>query len=117
MNALLPQDDRADMTVSSPAPEMSPAEISETALRMAASIDAWLQQGEDGLSDEAIQILLASLVTLYAAKVEAGSKIPPLNPYTHGVTATDIMVTASGLLKVGNLQVFELGMWQSYTGR
>jgi hypothetical protein len=27
------------------------------------------------------------------------------------------MVTASGLLKAANLAVFELGMWQSWTGR
>jgi hypothetical protein len=26
-------------------------------------------------------------------------------------------VTASGLLKSANLAVFELGMWQSWTGR
>jgi hypothetical protein len=27
------------------------------------------------------------------------------------------MVTASGLLKAADLAVFELGMWQSWTGR
>jgi hypothetical protein len=27
------------------------------------------------------------------------------------------MITASGLLKAANLAVFELGMWQSWTGR
>jgi hypothetical protein len=27
------------------------------------------------------------------------------------------MITASSLLKAADLQVFELGMWQSYTGR
>jgi hypothetical protein len=32
-------------------------------------------------------------------------------------TPTDVMVTASKLLKSANLQVFELGMWQSWTGR
>jgi hypothetical protein len=33
------------------------------------------------------------------------------------VSATDVMITASGLLKSADLQVFELGMWQSWTGR
>jgi hypothetical protein len=51
---------------------------------------------------------------LYSAQVEAGSQLPPV---TANVTSTDIMVTASGLLKAGNLAVFELGMWQSWTGR
>jgi hypothetical protein len=32
------------------------------------------------------------------------------------VTPTDIMLTSSQLLRAGNLQVFELGMWQSWTG-
>ena len=93
------------------------SETSETALRMAASLDALLAKGEDGLSNEALQTLLASLVTLYAAKIEAGHKFPPLKPNIQACSATDIMVIASALLKVGNLQVFELGMWQSYTGR
>jgi len=34
-----------------------------------------------------------------------------------GVSPTDVMITASGLLKAADLQVFELGMWQSWTGR
>ena len=34
-----------------------------------------------------------------------------------GVTATDVMTTASGLLRAVNLAVFELGMWQSWSGR
>ena len=93
------------------------SEISETALCMAARLDALLTKGEDGLSNEALQTLLASLVTLYAAKIEAGHKFPPLKPNIQACSATDIMVIASALLKVGNLQVFELGMWQSYTGR
>jgi len=39
----------------------------------------------------------------------------PVKP--RGVTSTDIMITASGLLKSQSLAVFELGMWQSWTGR
>jgi hypothetical protein len=48
--------------------------------------------------------------------VEAGEQLLPL-PERGGATATDVMVTASGLLKAANLAVFELGMWQSWTGR
>jgi len=32
-----------------------------------------------------------------------------------GTNATDLMITASALLRSGDLEVFELGMWQSYT--
>jgi hypothetical protein len=33
------------------------------------------------------------------------------------VTATDVMVTATAMLKAVNLQLFELGMWQAWSGR
>jgi hypothetical protein len=107
----------AKAMAANPEPETTSEEVSETALRMAASLDALLAKGEDGLSNDALQTLVASLVTLYAAKIEAGHKFPPLKPNIQACSATDIMVITSALLKVGNLQVFELGMWQSYTGR
>ena len=49
-------------------------------------------------------------------QIEAGEQLLPL-PARGGATATDVMITASGLLKAANLAVFELGMWQSWTGR
>ena len=107
----------ANAMAANPELETASEEASETAVRMAARLDALLAKGEDGLSNEALQTLLASLVTLFAAKIEAGHKFPPLKPNIQACSATDIMVIASALLKVGNLQVFELGMWQSYTGR
>jgi hypothetical protein len=33
------------------------------------------------------------------------------------VPPTAVMSTASGILRAANLAVFELGMWQSWTGR
>ena len=70
----------------------------------------------DLLSTEALQALMAAVCRVYAAQVEAGEQFLPL-PERGGVTATDVMVTASGLLRAANLAVFELGMWQSWTGR
>jgi hypothetical protein len=43
--------------------------------------------------------------------VPAGDELLPLAE-RGGATATEVMVTASGLLKAANLAVFELGMWQ-----
>ena len=63
-----------------------------------------------------IQALMAAVCKTYAAQVEAGEQVLPL-PQRGGATATEVMVTASGLLKAANLAVFELGMWQSWTGR
>jgi N-methylhydantoinase A len=72
------------------------------------------------------------LVEGISAGVEkAGSNYAAVGLFLHGstiaintilertgrVAPTDVMITASGLLKAADLQVFELGMWQSYTGR
>ena len=68
------------------------------------------------MSEDAIQALMAAACRSYTARIEAGDSFPPVAPRSL-VTSTDVMVTASGLLKSANLAVFELGMWQSWTGR
>ena len=69
----------------------------------------------DMLSPEALQTLMAAACNLYSAQVEAGQQHLPLKPL--GVPPTAVMSTASGILRAANLAVFELGMWQSWTGR
>lgn len=92
------------------------ASASAEAKRLAADMERALAGGQLDLLDlPALQALMAATCRTYAAKVEAGEEILPLSP--HGATATDVMLTASGLLKSSNLAVFELGMWQSCTGR
>jgi len=81
---------------------------------LAADIQRALKTGDhEVLSPETLQKLMTAACRLYSAQVEAGSQALPVGE----VTPTDIMVTASGLMKAGNLAVFELGMWQSWTGR
>jgi hypothetical protein len=69
------------------------------------------------LPPELVQKLIAAAIRAYSAKVQAGEQFPPYDERTGRVAPTDVMITASGLLKAADLQVFELGMWQSYTGR
>jgi cytochrome P450 len=91
--------------------------VSAEARRLAAAVERALASGQrDLLSTEALQALMAAICKVYGARVEAGEQLLPL-PERGGATATDVMVTASGLLKAANLAVFELGMWQSWTGR
>jgi hypothetical protein len=91
--------------------------VSAEAERLAAVLDAALAEGRlDVVSPQALQALFAALCKNYSARVEAGEDVLPLNP-RGSATPTDVMVTASKLLKSANLQVFELGMWQSWTGR
>ena len=87
------------------------------AKRLAVEMERALASGRhDLLTAEALQALMAAVCKTYAAQVEAGDALLPL-PERGGATATEVMVTASGLLKAANLAVFELGMWQSWTGR
>ena len=93
------------------------ANASAQAAQLAAEIERALAGGKpDVLTTAALQALMGAVCKTYAAQVEAGSDTLPL-PMRGGATATDVMVTASGLLKAANLAVFELGMWQSWTGR
>jgi hypothetical protein len=81
---------------------------------LAADIQRALAAGNlDVLTPQALQTLMTAACRLYSAQVEGGSETLPVRE----VTPTDIMVTASGLMRAGNLAVFELGMWQSWTGR
>jgi hypothetical protein len=92
-------------------------DVSAEAKRLSAEIERALASGQrDLLSTPALQALMAAACKSYAARVDAGEEVLPL-PQRGGATATDVMITASGLLKAANLAVFELGMWQSWTGR
>jgi hypothetical protein len=67
------------------------------------------------LPDAALQQLFKACVRLYSQKIDAGERITPCGE-TRDISATSIMVTTSGLLKGANLELFELGMWQSFSG-
>ena len=101
-----------------PAGKVGPtAAASAEATRLAAEIERGLADGRiDMLSPPALQALMAAACKAYAAQVEAGNPMAALAQRTT-VTPTEVMLTASGLLRAANLAVFELGMWQSWTGR
>jgi hypothetical protein len=93
------------------------ADASAQAIGLAASIEASLADGDiQALTPAALQALLGAACKAYAAQVEAGQPLAAL-PQRTTVSPTEVMVTASGLLRAANLAVFELGMWQSWTGR
>ena len=70
-----------------------------------------------GLQDSDLQSLLAAVVREYAARAETRDDPLPALPPESGVTATEAMLAVSAILKAVNIQVFELGMWQSWSGR
>ncbi len=63
-----------------------------------------------------LQKLLALAVRLYASEYHAGCE-EPIFPQGHGVSATDVMVASTAMLKAVNIQLFELGMWQMWAKR
>jgi hypothetical protein len=67
-------------------------------------------------SDAEIQNMLANAVRLYAERAaERDGALPAFPP--EATTATEVMVTVTAMLKAVNLQVFELGMWQAWSGQ
>jgi hypothetical protein len=98
-----------------PAPEavVSTPESAE-ALRFAATIEKMLADGDlETLQPHAQQALIAALCKYFAANTDMGNRYPALG--RSAVTATDVMVMCGALLKAADLQVFELGMWQSWS--
>ncbi len=90
---------------------------SAQALHLAAEMEQGIAGGRlDVVSQEALQKLTAAVCKTYSLQVQSGGQSLPLHQRS-GVSPTDVMIVASGLLRAADLQVFELGMWQSWTGR
>ena len=90
--------------------------LSAEAIKLAGDIEEAFKKSDNAISEEAMQNLMGALCRVYAAQVENGAKYTPIAE-GQVVSPTGVMVTASGLLRAANLAVFELGMWQSWTGR
>ena len=84
--------------------------------RLAASLEQALAEGHaDALAPAAVQRLMAAICRTYRAQIDAGQDYLPLG---HTALApTDVMVACGALLRAADLGVFELGVWQSFTGR
>ena len=90
--------------------------VTDNANQLAATLERALADGKaDAIAPEALQTLLAALCKVYSVQLETDPGLLPVA--ARSVNSTDVMVTASGLLKSSNLAVFELGMWQSWSGR
>jgi hypothetical protein len=84
--------------------------------RLAAALTDLVRRGEAGdFPDETLRHLMAALVKLHGSKFDDGQR-PVLLVAEDQVSATAVLVAASALLKASNLEIFELGMWQSWSG-
>jgi hypothetical protein len=77
---------------------------------VAAARDA-IKRGEpDAVSDKTLQQVLTAAVKLYAAKVERrGYDVVPFPQ--HAVTATETVVTACGIIRAADLNMFDVAIW------
>jgi hypothetical protein len=76
-----------------------------------AAARAALKRGQpDAISDRTLQQVLTAAVKVYAAKVERrGHDVPPFAQGT--VTATESVVTACGLIRAADLNMFDVAIW------
>ena len=72
---------------------------------------AALKRGQpDAISDHALQRILTAAVKVYAAKVERrGHDVAPFG--RGAVTATETVVTACGLIRAADLNMFDVAIW------
>lgn len=95
------------MCASEPAPEFGA--LAESVLREG---DRRLAAGETAdVADADIQRLLTTAARLYARKTdEEGRAFSPVAE-GHVLTATDVAVTVTALLRAADLNLFDLAMW------
>jgi len=64
----------------------------------------------DRIADKALQQVLTAAVKIYAAKVERrGHDVAPFTP--GAVTATETVVTACGMIRAADLNMFDVAIW------
>jgi hypothetical protein len=68
---------------------------------------------ESSMTDEDLQILLAKAVRLYSSR--ASERQLEIFPQASGVTATAVMFAATAMLRAVDVQLFELGTWQTFS--
>ena len=102
--------------ISAPEPVVSTAKSKE-ALKLAKEIEQALVKGDmEYIQPHAVQALMMALCKYYAANDEADI-VYPILPGRLAISGTDAMVVCGALLRAVDLQVFELGMFQSWSGR
>ncbi len=62
-----------------------------------------------------LQHVFGALCEFYAADVTQRERITPINTI-EGASPTAVLMTTTALLRGANLELFELGMWQTWSG-
>ena len=92
--------------------EADRGDLNAAAERALEIVEQALRAGEtEDIPDETVQRLLTAGTKLFANKVEMEERF--FSPYTgpEAVTATDVVMTCSDMLRAVNLSTFDLAMW------
>ena len=99
-----------------PEPAASPPRLDEEVLALAERLNASANGGQEiALGFEAVEALFAALCAVYGQDAERQGRITPLRP-TAASNPTNVLMATTALLRGANLELFELGMWQSWSG-
>ena len=79
-------------------------------------LDELAVAGGTALPADAVQRIFTAAFRLFADQALTGEVGEPFTR-TGQVNATDVMVVVSTMLRQQNLEVFELGLWQSFGGQ
>lgn len=91
-------------------------DVEEVSLDIAALFSDLIDRAEvEKVSDQALGRILAAAVRLYAAKLQAGSTAAVFHGNS-GVTATDVAIGCTAMLEAVDLELFELGLWENWSG-
>ena len=91
-------------------------ELADDMLRIAKVLDSKVANDNfETVDGEAARRLFAAMIKVYSLRTEAGERELPFKIGDSGTNATDLMIAASAILRSGDLEVFELGMWRSYS--
>jgi hypothetical protein len=88
--------------------------VDELVGRIEVAVAALLAKGDVSVvSEQATQQLLLTAVKLYVAKRGDDAALLPFSG--SDITATDVVITASEMLKAVRVEVFELGLWNTWS--
>ncbi len=71
-------------------------------------------EGEE-LPDEVVRQAFTAMTRLYTVKFQLGERWPPF-VNDREMPATAVMIMSTAMLRAVNVELFELGMWQAWSG-
>ncbi|MEH2498898.1 hypothetical protein V1294_005377 [Bradyrhizobium sp. AZCC 1678] len=87
----------------------------EDASALAQILKDLVPQAGAALDNETLQSIIGSALNIYVQRFEEGDRSAVVPPDA-GLNATAVLIVASMLLKSARVELFELGMFQTFSG-